>query len=609
MPMERHGHEVLVDGGSRRSETSLQTAGNRAGELRVPRTMLAAAPGAARVEVADRPVVRRPLTLFFAAWILYALGMVGASMGPPDGARLSTTERSSALARRPGGALESSVRPREKALERSEAMRATAPRALETATEAGGPTEPASPVEPPVARGPRPSVVSLAHPWNSVAGRGKGAVLFPVELKPDGPNPTAEIEPKRVRVGDRAGRTIIARVYGPAESGIVLLPDGQLGWPNRMIYTDEPFRPLSPQEMIDQLRAGQFAEFESLQTQYYVILYQSSRRFAEQSGKLLDSLYDGLLSRFRASGFNLHESEFPLVAVIFENEEDFRAHREIDSDIQAYYEVVSNRIYFYETRQKEEEDPQLAAMRKPQTVAHEGTHQILHNIGVQPRLSDWPPWVVEGLAELAAAPRTRNGEWAGFSQGYPTHIATLEDMQDSIALQGRAARLARVRVGQAPGRSRVEYIITRDRLTPTDYALSWALTHFLANKRTQEFLAYLKELGQRPPGKKRDPTEELARFHRHFGGAPRAMEPEIASHLRKLRSQTPLVYYAVLFEQPLPGNLVRRGTLVSRSPQLIREWIEERMPDPHGGAYTWRIVPFQNRQQAFIFTEQWVNSW
>ena len=50
------------------------------------------------------------------------------------------------------------------------------------------------------------------------------------------------------------------------------------------------------------------------------------------------------------------------------------------------------------------------ALRKPQTVAHEGAHQILANIGVQPRLSDWPLWLIEGFAEYCATPtRTKKG--------------------------------------------------------------------------------------------------------------------------------------------------------------------------------------------------------
>jgi len=39
----------------------------------------------------------------------------------------------------------------------------------------------------------------------------------------------------------------------------------------------------------------------------------------------------------------------PLVAVIFATEGDFRAHKEVDPEVQAYYEFFTNRIFFYET--------------------------------------------------------------------------------------------------------------------------------------------------------------------------------------------------------------------------------------------------------------------
>jgi hypothetical protein len=429
----------------------------------------------------------------------------------------------------------------------------------------------------------------------------------PASVDGGGARPMADA-PRRVRVGDGSGRTLIARLLSAPEAGMILLPDGQVGWPNRLIYTDEPFRPLSAEAMAEALLSGPFRGFHLKQTPHYVIVYQCSERFAEDSARLLESLYDGLLARFREMHFDVHDAEFPLVAVIFANEDDFRAHRKIAPDVQAYYDPVTNRIHFYEVQRRQVEDPMFAAMRKPQTVAHEGTHQIAQNIGVQPRMADWPAWLVEGLAELAAATETNRGAWAGFSRVNPLHIATLEDLEDTDALQGRGAGAQRVRVGHDPRRSMVEYIVTRDTLTPTDYALAWALTHYLANRQTEKFVAYLKEMGRREAGAERSKAADLDLFRAHFGKDPAAIDTKVAGHLNRLRSQSPLMYYAVLFEQPLPGNLVRRGTLVSRSPQLIREWIEERMPDPQGGPYQWRAFPFRNRKEAFFFTEQWLNS-
>ena len=36
-----------------------------------------------------------------------------------------------------------------------------------------------------------------------------------------------------------------------------------------------------------------------------------------------------------------------------------------------------------------------------------------------------------------------------------------------------------------------------------------------------------------------------------------------------------LPYYAVTFEQPLGDGLVRRGTIVSQSPFILRQWLDQ----------------------------------
>jgi hypothetical protein len=416
------------------------------------------------------------------------------------------------------------------------------------------------------------------------------------------------IPTRNVRLVDETGATLVGRAYGGPDSNLVLLPDGRLGSAARLVATDEPFRPLDRAALRAKLAASTYDGFQVLETDHYLVFYQSSQAFAEDSARLLESLYSKLVQKFRDLGFDATDAEFPLVAVIFRSEADFRAHREIDPEVQAYYDVISNHIFLYETSDRRREDPQVAAMRKPQTVTHEGTHQALANIGVQPRLSSWPPWLIEGMAELAAASERRNGEWIGFSQVNPIHIATIEDLRDGLATQGAVEGQPRADVGWQPGRSLTEYLVTREKLTPTDYALAWALTHFLANKQTDTFLAYLKEMSAQTPGVSVPAEERLAAFRRHFGDKWRPLDAALEKHVEKLRSRAALVYYAVTFEQTLPGNLMRRGALVSRSPQTIREWVELRMPDPHGGPYRWQATPFRSRPQAILFTEQWMRS-
>ena len=79
-----------------------------------------------------------------------------------------------------------------------------------------------------------------------------------------------------------------------------------------------------------------------------------------------------MIDTFRRKEFPVHESEFPLVAVIFATESDFRNHKQVDPQVQAYYEFFTNRIFFYQKSVRDKLEPKVAALLKPQTVAHEG---------------------------------------------------------------------------------------------------------------------------------------------------------------------------------------------------------------------------------------------
>ena len=416
-----------------------------------------------------------------------------------------------------------------------------------------------------------------------------------------------EPEPRRVRLGDDHGRTLVAREYGGPDSRMVLLPDGRLGWPNAPIYTDDPFRPFSPDDLREYLLDGPYKHYRVHQTDHYLVFYQGSEAFARDSGTLLESLYLGLLKGFREHGLEVHDAEFPLVAVIFRKESDFREHRRVAADVQAYYEVLSNRIFFYEARDRDLESASAAAMRKPQTVAHEGTHQVLSNIGVQPRMAPWPAWLVEGLAEFCAPTVTNRGAWAGFSRVNPFHLATIQELQDSLAIQGGNGRLTRAQVGRAFGQATVDDLIAREELSPTDYALAWALTFYLANKKHDEFVTYLKEMGRMPPFAEHSAESRRAAFRTAFKDDPPAIGQQAHRLISGIRRADNLPHYAVSFEQPIEPGVVRLGTLVSQSPQVIRQWIEQ-MGASHSAAYYWEAWPFPNRAAATAAAERWINS-
>jgi len=279
--------------------------------------------------------------------------------------------------------------------------------------------------------------------------------------------------------------------------------------------------------------------------------------------------------------------------------------------VQAFYEFYTNRIYFYESSELDENAPEVSALRKPQTVVHEGTHQVLQNIGVHPRLSAWPTWLVEGLAEYCATPASpRKGgkpTWDGLGMINGLHMATIRELEDplSVAIRGRDAQ-AKALVRE-PGKPLVECLVRKTKLTPTEYALAWAMTHYLGFKRQDDFVAYLKTMSQIPPLEPRTPEDHLAEFRKAFGPDLVKVDKAIDVYLRKLVKQKgydPMPYYTVTYEQPLPAGLSRAG-MVSQSPQMIQQWVQE-ISNPQGAQPTWRALPHATRARALRALEEWM---
>ncbi|WP_435011005.1 DUF1570 domain-containing protein [Tundrisphaera lichenicola] len=423
-------------------------------------------------------------------------------------------------------------------------------------------------------------------------------------LEQPGPRPDL---PRRVLVKDRKGQAVVAREHGMLKDRMaVILPDGQIGWVDGQVTTDRPFVPLTMDEVRDSLRDDpEFATFKLLQTDHYLIYFQGGRPFAQASADLLERLHDGLTGALKKHGLPVAPVEFPLVAVIFADEDEFRSSRRVAPDVQAYYEILSNRIYFYEKSRRDQHSPEVSALRKPQTVAHEGTHQILHNVGLQPRLSDWPLWLVEGFAEYCSPPRTTKkggSEWAGLGQVNPIHMATIRDLDDPASTQVRGPKS--VAISRDRARSLVEYLVTRKDLTPTDYALSWALTHYLARERLPEFVAYMKRMSELKPFEGRTPDQQLASFLEVFGDDPVKMDAKVAKYLSRLKTPEALPYFSVVFEQPV-GPVIRRMAMVSQSPSVIRQWIES-ASSPEGGLPHWQALPYRSRATALHAAEQFL---
>jgi hypothetical protein len=428
----------------------------------------------------------------------------------------------------------------------------------------------------------------------------------PSDVIPTLPEKSTEL--RRLVVRDGRGRAIVAREYGLSKHRLAaILPDGQIGWPEGLVDTQEPFVPLTMGEMRRELLEDpDFAAFRIHQTAHYLVMYQCSEPFARASAELLEKLHDGLTGTLKKNGLPIKPMEFPLVAVIFATEDDFRANRRFDREIQAYYEPVSNRIFFYEKSRRDQELPEVSALRKPSTVAHEGTHQILNNVGIQPRLTDWPLWLVEGFAEYCSSTRfTKKGvEWAGLGQPNPIHLATIRDLEDPVPNQPRGDHREAIGLKDR-GMPLVEYLVTRKELTPADYAPSWALTHYLAVQRPDDFVLYIKRMSRLRPDEEQSPADQLASFQEAFGSDLAQMDTKVAKHLKKFKQSDALPHYAVIFEQQVGPTVVRRRYMVSQSPKVIREWIAS-VTAPEGETPQCRVFPHPTQKKALEAAEQWM---
>jgi hypothetical protein len=115
-------------------------------------------------------------------------------------------------------------------------------------------------------------------------------------------------------------------------------------------------------------------------------------------------------------------------------------------------------------------------------------------------------------------------------------------------------------------------------------------------------------MSRMPPLEPRTPEWQLAEFRRFFGDDLVKLDRKAEDYLRKLSQRgrfLALPHYAVIFEQPLGGGMVRRAATVSQSPQVIQRFLEA-TTSPQGGEANWQVLPFPSRARALLAAEEWM---
>jgi hypothetical protein len=243
--------------------------------------------------------------------------------------------------------------------------------------------------------------------------------------------PSGRVSPggQTVTTTDEAGVPVVGKSHvNVGEHRIVLLPDGRLVPRLRRdaVPTERPFEPISKAALAAEL-AAEFPGFKVRQARRYVYVYNTSEEFAMVAGRIFDTMFPGVVAYAKAQKIETHEPEVPLVALMFRTEEQFQRYQRMPSGVVAYYHTLSNRVVMYEETRLANIKKELAIQQSLATIAHEGAHQILHNIGVQRRLSIWPMWLSEGMAEFFA-PTTfgRRLKWKGAGQVNDMRMFELE---------------------------------------------------------------------------------------------------------------------------------------------------------------------------------------
>ncbi|MGD9633745.1 MAG: DUF1570 domain-containing protein [Pirellulales bacterium] len=361
---------------------------------------------------------------------------------------------------------------------------------------------------------------------------------------------------------------------------LVMLPTGELVMTPRSATTptDKPFVPADAEAMKRSLAAAGFDKFKMEWAPPYLYVYASSEGFYLHTRSILESMYPGVKSTLQSWGLEPHDPEVPLVVIIMPSREAFDAYDKTDPEIAAYYNTLTNYVVLYEDRRLWEAAPEFALKQGAYIVAHEGVHQILHNTGIQQRLSRWPMWISEGLPEYfcplkvsSRIVRTANAE-------LPTRTIKWTDPGMVNDLRMYALLRTSAQSGEV-----AKQLVQASELGSREYALAWGLVHYLVSEKPAEFRAYLKDVETIEP---LDPAQKALAgqvdplFVKHFGDDFTAIETLVQQHLTSRQMQAeyrdPEVYqthYVVkrVVKQARTFNI---AMLVTTSPAAVREFKE-----------------------------------
>jgi hypothetical protein len=239
----------------------------------------------------------------------------------------------------------------------------------------------------------------------------------------------------------------------------------------------------------------------------------------------------------------LDEPETPLVAIVFDSQENFARHAEAGGiavgAMIGYYNMETNRVNMYDLTGVESgaSDRRLgsaarinqilsqpAAEPNVATIVHEATHQLAYNSGLQERYADNPFWVSEGLAVYFETPDLKSSKgWRGIGAINQRQMAQFQKYLERRPDDSLIALLT-------------DDTLFRDRGQRYDkYAEAWALNYYLLRTQKRQYVEYLQKLSQKSPLIEDGAEARMTEFKAVFGSNLRQFDEDFVKYMRQRR--------------------------------------------------------------------------
>jgi hypothetical protein len=267
----------------------------------------------------------------------------------------------------------------------------------------------------------------------------------------------------------------------------------------------ESFSPY-PQNMLRGMLEQEFGpNYEVSGTQHFLVVYPKGQR---QWVDRFEDLYRSCVMYFTVRGFHLKAPQFPLVAIVFPTQDDFRHYAAKDSvptpaGLLGYYSHKTNRVALFDIGGGRTSS--AGWEQNFSTAIHEASHQTAFNTGIHNRWSPPPKWVAEGLGTMFEARGVNDSRKYG-------------SQQDRIN-RGRLGDFQTIMAKHTP--QTLADMLSSDRIFETDaisaYAQAWAFTFFLVEQMPREYARYLEKTASREPFTLYSSAQRLKDFTDVFG--------------------------------------------------------------------------------------------